>query len=821
MSNKFTPRSQNALSEALNSACSLGHSYVGSEHLLLGLLIAAECAAAKMLGARGASADSVKNEIIELSGIGSAGTVSPSDMTPKTKKIIEASAYESVKSGQAYIGTEHILLAILSDCDCVAVRILEDLGIPLSELKNDVEEYVAASPAKHNGMSAARSDTKGRDGEKGTLLSYGRDLVDMARRGRIDPMIGRENETERVIQVLSRRTKNNPCLIGEPGVGKTAVVEGLAQKIADGDVPPELRDKLVISLDVASMIAGAKYRGEFEERMKRIISDAEKDPSIIIFIDEIHTIIGAGAAEGAVDAANILKPALARGELRVIGATTLNEYRRYIEKDAALERRFQAINVGEPTPDEAIRILNGLKAKYEEHHGVIISDEAVNAAVRLSTRYVTDRFLPDKAIDLIDEAAARLKLKGLTRPREQTELEREIKRLDIEKAKAITAQSFERAAKIRDKECELIARYDSAKAEWDSFRQSVCPTLNEGDIAEIVTQWTGIPVSRLLESDSQRLGALEQKLNERVIGQKSAVAAVSAAVRRGRAGLKDPNKPIGSFIFAGKSGVGKTELCRALASCLFGGDDKMIRLDMSEYMERHSISKLIGAPPGYVGYGESGILCEMIRRTPYAIVLFDEIEKAHADIFNILLQILDDGTLTDSQGRRVDFKNSIIIMTTNVGVDSGACGKLGFSSERDSEHKQTSERVRTELKHILRPELLNRIDEIIVFNPLTDKELERITDIMLSDIAAKIRENGISIELDGSLSADIVRQSNFREYGARDLRRTVIRLLETPFTDALIRGDISSGDSVHVHVENGTAVFTKVDTSESLKSRET
>ena len=808
MANKFTPKAQFALNSALNAAGELGHSYIGSEHLLLGLLSATDSAAARILTSKGISEQIVKSAIVEISGVGTPGPLSPTDMTPRTKKIIETSAIESTKSSQTYVGTEHLLLALLSDRDCIAVRLLESLGYSAGELRTDVEAYIESSPLAASKKATEKTEEKSR---KHSVKSFGRDLSEMARKGKIDPIIGRDRETERVIQILSRRTKNNPCLIGEPGVGKTAVVEGLACRIADGEVPDTLKGKSIISLDLASMIAGAKYRGEFEERLKDVLKEVEKNPDVIIFIDEIHTLIGAGAAEGAVDAANIIKPALARGELQVIGATTLDEYRRHIERDAALERRFQSVTVGEPDPDEAVQILRGLRSKYESHHSLTISDEAIEAAVALSVRYINDRFLPDKAIDLLDESAARLRLKLFTSPPEHREMENTLRLIESEKAEAITEQNFEAAAALRDRESALREEYEKAKAKWEKRKTGDELTLRESDVADIVTQWTGIPVSRLLESESETLISLEEKLSEAVIGQEDAIRAVSAAIRRGRTGLKDPSRPIGSFIFAGQTGVGKTELCRALAAELFGSREAMIRLDMSEYAEKHSISKLIGSPPGYVGYDDGGYLTEKIRRNPYSIVLFDEIEKAHSDLFGLLLQILDDGILTDSRGRRVDFKNSIIILTTNLGAKSvGEAVGLGFNAGGDkSDEEKAKERVNDALRRSFRPELLNRIDEIVYFAPLSRDDLKRIASLLLSGVADRIESSGVFIEFEDSVTEAVLENGYSPEYGARPLRRSITKLVEDPYATAIVNGRFSKGDFIRAYAEDGKVLFEK------------
>ena len=816
MNNRFTAKAQNVLNNALRIAAALGHTYIGSEHLLLSLAAEGEGVAAKLLAARGITPDDIQRVLVETAGQGTMSHVTPTDMTPRTKRILEASAVESEKCGQNYIGTEHLLLALLSERDSVAVQILEELGISADDLKNDVIAFLNDSPAAGKREKGAREngEAKGVLAKTPSLANYGRDLTEMARTGKLDPIIGRDTETERVIQILSRRQKNNPCLIGEPGVGKTAVVEGLAEKIVNGSVPENLKNKSVVTLDVAGMIAGAKYRGEFEERLKSIMEEVRKNPDIILFIDEIHTIVGAGAAEGAVDAANILKPALARGEMQVIGATTIAEYRAHIEKDAALERRFQSVMVGEPTPEESVAILKGLRDKYEAHHKLKISDEAIEAAVNLSKRYIADRFLPDKAIDLVDEAASKLRISAHTSPEGLKETEQRIATLKREKEEAISAQDFEKAAKLRDEEKNAEEAYQKAKTEWENEVKGQALTVTATDIADVVTQWTGIPVSRLMEEESERLLHLEELLGKRVIGQDAAVSAVAKAIRRGRMGLKDPKRPIGSFFFLGPTGVGKTELTKALAELLFGDPNAMIRLDMSEYMEKHSVSKLIGSPPGYVGYEEGGQLTEKIRRRPYSVVLFDEIEKAHPDVFNILLQVLEDGVLTDSQGRKVDFKNTILIMTSNVGASAltgPAKGTLGFSEKPEEENteKVAHDRVMDALKATFRPEFLNRIDDIIIFNRLTEEDIKKIAHLMLSEVGARIHDLGIEITFDDSVAALMAKEGFDAVYGARPLRRAIVRLVEDPFSGEMLEGKIKAGDKVNAVEKDGKVEFLK------------
>ena len=811
---RFTQKAQNVLNNALSYARELGHTYIGSEHILLGLVGESDSVAAKILEARGADFEKLKNAVVEIAGAGVQSNVSAADMTPRTKHIIEASSLEALQLRQNYIGTEHLLLALLSERDCVGVKLLEECGISLTDVRSDLSAYLGGNRGegslsgdrKENGQKSASSNTP-------TLTNHGRDLTALAKEGKIDPIIGRDNETERVVQILSRRTKNNPCLIGEPGVGKTAVVEGLAQRIVDGNVPETLRDKKIITLDIPSMIAGAKYRGEFEERMKSVMEEVAKNPDIILFIDEIHTIIGAGAAEGAVDAANILKPALARGEMQVIGATTISEYRKHIEKDAALERRFQSVLVGEPSPEEAIGILKGLRDKYEAHHKVKITDEAINAAVELSRRYIADRYLPDKAIDLIDEAASRLRISAHTSPPDLRELEESMKKLSHEKEEAISAQDFERAAKLRDDEKALKEQYEAAKSGWEKSQSDQKLEVGENEIADVVTQWTGIPVSKLLEAESEKLLHLEEDLKKRVIGQDSAVEAISRAIRRGRMGLKDPRRPIGSFIFLGPTGVGKTELTKALAAIMFGDDNAMIRLDMSEYMEKHSVSKLIGSPPGYVGFEEGGQLTEKIRRHPYSVVLFDEIEKAHPDVFNIMLQVLEDGILTDSQGRRVDFKNTIIIMTSNVGAAAMSGSRsLGFSdaTDADNDKKASDARVMNALKQTFRPEFINRIDDIIIFNKLTEENIEEIASIMLAEVGKRISDLGVTVEFDKSVVTLVSHEGFDETYGARPLRRAIVRMVEDSFSTEMLEGNIKAGDKVKAVEKDSKIAYEKM-----------
>ena len=807
MENKFTQKAQNALIFAASQAQAFGHTYIGSEHLLLGLLGETNSVASKMLAKKGIVYEKIKEDILAHTDTGTPTTLSSNDMTPRVKKIIESASYESIKSGQNYIGTEHILYALLDEQDCLAVRILEKNGLSVVEIKNDMFVFMSSSAEKNQKGS---EKAKGKASQNQALNNFGRNLISLIKEGRIDPVVGREKETDRVIQILSRRTKNNPCLIGEPGVGKTAVVEGLAERIAEGSVPESLKEKVIFTLDVPAMIAGAKYRGEFEERMKNVMAECAQNPNVILFIDEIHTIIGAGSAEGAIDAANIIKPVLARGELQIIGATTVTEYRKHIEKDPALERRFQPVSISEPTGEETIRILFGLRDKYESHHKLKISDEAIFASVELSQKYINDRYLPDKAIDLIDEAASKLRISKYSSPREILELEEKIKLAVINKEEAINEQNFEAAANFRDIELQLKNQLNDLKSDLNvpDISREIC--VSAEDVADIVTQWTSIPVSRLLEEESHKLLDLENQLKARVIGQEKAIEAVSQAIRRGRLGLKPPNQPTGSFIFVGPTGVGKTELCRALSEILFGSESSMIRIDMSEYMEKHSVSKLIGAPPGYVGYDEGGQLTEKVRRHPYCVVLFDEIEKAHPDVFNIMLQILEDGILTDAQGRTVSFKNALIIMTSNLGsIENQNSHSLGFSYEKNSENetKARAGRINDALKNAFRPEFLNRVDDIIIFNHLEKADILQITDILLDQLSERLKSIGIKIEFDLSVKEKIANEGFDEKFGARPIRRSIRRLIEDPLANEMLKGNIRYEMPIKATLEDEKIIF--------------
>ncbi len=806
MFSNFTEKSRKALSLAHDSACDMGHGYVGSEHLLLGLIKEESGVAAKALLGAGLSADMAENKIKEMIGTREPLSLNTElSLTPRSKRILEIAAMEARRLGHNYIGTEHILMAIIRDGDGVAAQILNSSGINLGDFYKSTMNSIDNEAFSPN--APARKAANSGDKKTPTLNKFGRDLTEFAKEGKFDPVIGRGKEIERIIQILSRRTKNNPCLIGEPGVGKTAVAEGLAQSIASGNVPEILKNKRLVTLDLSSMVAGAKYRGEFEERLKKVVEEVTLSGDVILFIDEIHTIVGAGAAEGAIDASNILKPSLARGELQLIGATTLNEYKKYIEKDAALERRFQPVIVGEPNVSETIEILSGIRDKYEAHHGVKITDEALSAAAKLSARYITDRFLPDKAIDLIDEASSKKKLSTLTEPDNLKDLEKELSEILKDKQEAITAQDFEKAAILRDKEREIAESLKSAKESWKEVATSNELTVTEDDISDIISSWTNIPVKKLAEEESQRLKNLESILHTRVIGQNEAVSAVSKAIRRARSGLKDPKRPIGSFLFLGPTGVGKTELSKALADTMFGTEDAMIRVDMSEYMEKHSVSKFIGSPPGYVGFEEGGQLTEKIRKHPYSVILFDEIEKAHPDVFNIMLQILDDGILTDAQGRRVDFRNTVIIMTSNLGAKNilNTASKLGFSSgdtSKSTEDADIKEKVMDEVKRSFKPEFLNRIDEIIVFKRLSEENIKEIASLMLENLKSRLLSNAITAEFTDRAITLIAKNGFDPIYGARPLRRAIQTHIEDMLSEAIIDGKVLGGSKVTIDADN-------------------
>ena len=806
--NGFTSKANEALNQAISSAEQLGHTYVGSEHLLLGLLKIGSGVAASVLNRNGVTAEKVEELIRATIGCGTPTRLSPDYFTPRAKRVIETAMAGCSNMGKKYVGTEHLLIGILSEGDNYAIRFINEIGADTSAITSEALSASGINPEDSVGKSD-KSASKS-DGNVPTLSKFGRDLTAEAKKGKIDPVIGREKEIERVIQILCRRTKNNPWLIGEPGVGKTAIVEGLAQKIAEGAVPDILQNKRVFTLDLTGMVAGTKYRGDFEERIKSVIEEVTKAGDIILFIDEVHTIIGAGSAEGSTDAANILKPSLARGEFQLIGATTISEYRKNIEKDSALERRFQPVNVAEPSEEDAILILKGLKDKYEAHHKVKITDEAITAAVKLSTRYISDRFLPDKAIDLIDEAASKVRLSVCAAPPELKELEGKIAAAEAEKDEAINSQEFERAASLRDSEKKLKAEYEKARDDWKKQNSHCNGEVAEQDIAEIVSSWTGVPVSQLTEEESARLLRLEDELHNRIVGQDEAVTAVAKAIRRGRVGLKDPKRPIGSFIFLGPTGVGKTELCKALAQAMFGSENMMIRLDMSEYMEKHTVSKLVGSPPGYVGFEEGGQLTEKVRRNPYSVILFDEIEKAHPDVFNMLLQILEDGILTDSQGRRVDFKNTVIIMTSNVGARLITEKKVsfGFGESGKDDNKDVKELVLNELKNTFRPEFLNRVDDIIVFSKLDKEQIAEICVKMLNNLAERLKNLNITAEFDDSVKYALAEKGFDPVYGARPLRREIQNKIEDPLSEKILDSSVKNGDTVVCTYKDGNFEFT-------------
>ncbi|MEH7546914.1 ATP-dependent protease ATP-binding subunit ClpC [Neobacillus vireti] len=801
MFGRFTERAQKVLALAQEEAIRLGHNNIGTEHVLLGLVREGEGIAAKALYGLGLGSEKIQKEVENLIGKGQE-TSQTIHYTPRAKKVIELSMDEARKLGHSYVGTEHILLGLIREGEGVAARVLNNLGVSLNKARQQVLQLLGSNESgSHQGGASANANTP-------TLDSLARDLTAIAREGSLDPVIGRSKEIQRVIEVLSRRTKNNPVLIGEPGVGKTAIAEGLAQQIVNNEVPEILRDKRVMTLDMGTVVAGTKYRGEFEDRLKKVMDEIRQAGNIILFIDELHTLIGAGGAEGAIDASNILKPSLARGELQCIGATTLDEYRKYIEKDAALERRFQPIRVDEPTAEESIQILAGLRDRYEAHHRVSITDEAIEAAVKLSDRYISDRFLPDKAIDLIDEAGSKVRLRSYTTPPNLKELEVKLEDVRKEKDSAVQSQEFEKAASLRDTEQRLREQLEETKKTWKEKQGKENNEVTVEDIASVVSSWTGVPVSKLAETETTKLLNLEEALHSRVIGQEEAVIAVSKAVRRARAGLKDPKRPIGSFVFLGPTGVGKTELARALAEAMFGDEDSMIRIDMSEYMEKHSTSRLVGSPPGYVGYEEGGQLTEKVRRKPYSVILLDEIEKAHPDVFNILLQVLEDGRLTDSKGRTVDFRNTVLIMTSNVGAEALKRNKyVGFNIQDGAQdYKDMKGKVMDELKKAFRPEFLNRIDEIIVFHALEKKHLEEIVTLLSDQLVKRLKEQNISLELTPAAKEKISQEGYDPEYGARPLRRAIQKHIEDRLSEELLRGTLLTGQHVIIDVVDGEFV---------------
>ncbi|UZQ53403.1 ATP-dependent Clp protease ATP-binding subunit [Trichothermofontia sichuanensis B231] len=817
MFERFTEKAIKVIMLAQEEARRLGHNFVGTEQILLGLIGEGTGVAAKVLKSMGVNLKDARIEVEKIIGRGSGFVAVEIPFTPRAKRVLELSLEEARQLGHNYIGTEHLLLGLIREGEGVAARVLENLGVDLSKVRTQVIRMLGETAEVSTGGSQSRTKTP-------TLDEFGSNLTQMAAEGKLDPVVGRQKEIERVIQILGRRTKNNPVLIGEPGVGKTAIAEGLAQRIANGDVPDILEDKRVVTLDIGLLVAGTKYRGEFEERLKKIMDEIRSASNVILVIDEVHTLIGAGAAEGAIDAANILKPALARGELQCIGATTLDEYRKHIERDAALERRFQPVMVGEPTVEETIEILRGLRERYEQHHKLKISDEALDAAAKLSDRYISDRYLPDKAIDLIDEAGSRVRLINSQLPPAAKELDKELRQVLKEKDDAVRAQDFDRAGELRDREMEIKAEIraiaQNKKSEVRSEDDS--PVVTDEDIAQIVAAWTGVPVNKLTESESEKLLHMEDTLHQRMVGQEEAVRAISRAIRRARVGLKNPNRPIASFIFSGPTGVGKTELAKSLAAYFFGSEEAMIRLDMSEYMERHTVSKLIGSPPGYVGYNEGGQLTEAVRRRPYTVVLFDEIEKAHPDVFNTLLQILEDGRLTDAKGRTVDFKNTLLIMTSNIGskvIEKGG-GGLGFEFEdnqAESQYNRIRSLVNEELKQYFRPEFLNRLDEIIVFRQLTKDEVKQIADIMLREVFGRLTEKGITLEVTDRFKERLVEEGYNPSYGARPLRRAIMRLLEDVLAEEILAGRLREGDTALVDVgEDGQVKVTPSERRELL-----
>ena len=804
---EFTGRANRVLEIAKEFSITHNYSFVGTEHILYGLVKEGEGLASKILTSQGLKPEYVEEEILRIDGVMNTLESDP-EFTPRAKRIIENSAKEAMRMGQNYVGTEHILLALMREIDSVAVRILIDTNIDPQRIFADLLRLLSEDSPVANYYDSSFSSSV--DTNTPTLNQYGKNLTELAKESKLDPVIGRKNEIQRIIEILSRRTKNNPVLIGEPGVGKTAVVEGLAQMIVDNKVPEILKNKKVVSLDMSAMIAGAKYRGDFEERLKNVLQEIKKAGNIILFIDEMHTIIGAGAAEGAMDAANILKPLLSRGEIQIIGATTLNEYRKHIEKDAALERRFQTVIVDEPTTEDTVKILRGLKDKYEAHHKVKITDEAIKAAVDLSERYINDRFLPDKAIDLIDEACSKIKLRTVTMPKNILDMENKIEKVSKEKEEAIISQSFEKAAKLRDEEKELKDKVNKARENWKKKEENKEASVNAEDIANVVSAWTKIPVTKLTKTESEKLKNLDLELKKRVIGQDDAVEALARAIKRARVGLQNENRPIGSFMFLGPTGVGKTELTKALAENLFGNENQLIRLDMSEFMEAHSVSKLIGSPPGYVGYDEGGQLTEQVRRKPYSIVLFDEIEKAHPDVFNMLLQILDDGRLTDSTGRTVSFKNTVIIMTSNAGARNIVeHHSIGFMNKEDSkkDYEKTRDEVMGELKKIFRPEFLNRLDDIIVFKKLSNESIEKITKIMLDEFIKRLEKKNIKVDVSDDVIKYISKVGFDDTYGARPLRRAIQSKIEDKFAEEMLDGNIKEDSNVKIDLNDDKIVI--------------
>ena len=814
MFERFTEKAIKVIMLAQEEARRLGHNFVGTEQVLLGLIGEGTGVAAKTLKSMGVTLKDARAEVEKIIGRGSGFVAVEIPFTPRAKRVLELSWDEARQLGHNYIGTEHLLLGLIREGEGVAARVLENLGVDLNKIRSNVVKMLGESKPQtvSSGSSSSSSSTGGKT-KTPSLDEFGRDLTLAAQELRLDPVVGREKEIERVIQILARRTKNNPVLIGEPGVGKTAVAEGLATRIVNAEVPDILDGKKVIQLDMGLLVAGTKYRGEFEERLKKIMDEIRQAGNIILVIDEMHTLIGAGAAEGAIDAANILKPALSRGEIQVIGATTLDEYRKYVEKDSALERRFQPVIIDEPTEEESIEIIKGLKPKYEEHHKLIISDEAIVAAVKLSNKYITDRFLPDKAIDVIDEASSKVRLKVSNLSPEGKELEKELRGLIKEKEEAIRNQEFEKASQLRDDEADLKERIREMTQKYKEEHEANKPTVTAENVAEVISTMTGVPVTKLTEGESERLLKLEDTLHERVIGQHDAVVAISKAIRRARVGLKSPNRPIGSFIFCGPTGVGKTELAKALAEAVFGSEDNMIRVDMSEFMEKHSTAKLIGSPPGYVGYDDGGHLTELVRKKPYSVILFDEIEKAHPDVFNIMLQILDDGRLTDAKGRHVNFKNTIIIMTSNVGASMiTTTSKLGFSTSDDEskdKYEKLKETVTEEMKKAFRPEFLNRIDETIVFSHLSQEEIRQIVDLMLKDLFKRLAERELSVEVTDEVKDHLAKNGYSEAYGARPLRRLIQRKIEDMLAEEILSGKYAPGDTIVIKLVDDKIAFEK------------